>query len=144
MDNSIVSRFKQAWNAFRNPNPLPSMDNSISYSYRPDRKRLMRGNEKTIVNAIFTRIALDVSSIDVKHCRIDDSGRYLKDIDSGLNRCLTEEANIDQSGSSLMQDIVMSMLDDGVVAVVPTDTTDNPNYTDSYDILSLRTGKILE
>ena len=144
MDNSIVSRFKQAWNAFRNPNPLPSMDNSISYSYRPDRKRLMRGNEKTIVNAIFTRIALDVSSIDVKHCRTDDSGRYLKDIDSGLNRCLTEEANIDQSGSSLMQDIVMSMLDDGVVAVVPTDTTDNPNYTDSYDILSLRTGKILE
>ena len=145
MDKSIMSRFKNAWNAFKNPEPVyQPQDTTPSHSYRPDRSRLTRRNERTIINSIFTRIALDVASIDFKHCKLDENGRYTDTMDSGLNRCLMEEANLDQTGSSLIQDIVMSLLDEGSVAVVPVDVDVNPNNTDAYEILSLRTGKILE
>lgn len=114
------------------------------YSNRPDRPRFTRGNERSVVTAIFNRIALDVSSIDINHCRIDSNGRFIEKIDSTLNKCLNLEANIDQTGRAFTQDIVMSMLDEGCVAIVPVDTDIDPSQTESYKILSMRTGKILE
>ena len=142
----LGSRIKNAWNAFFNKDPTENYRYDIgqSYSYRPDRPRLTRGNERTIINSIYNRIAIDVSQIDIRHVRLDDNGRYLEDIDSGLNNCLTLEANIDQTSRALLQDVVMSMLDEGCVALIPIDTYLNPNKTSSYDILSMRTGKILE
>lgn len=144
----LIDRIKHGWNAFinnRDPtNDYRDRDLGMSYSYRPDRVRFTRGNEKTIVTAIYNRIALDVSSIAIKHVRLDDQERYLETIESGLNNCLSIEANVDQTGRAFIQDIVMSMLDEGCVAVVPVDTNLNPNTTSSYDILSMRTGKILE
>lgn len=142
----IIDRAKRAWNVFVN-NRDPTYeyrDYGASYSYRPDRVRFSRGNERTIVTAIYNRIALDVSNIDILHCRLDEDGRYIETIDSKLNNCLNLEANIDQTGKALMQDIVMSMFDEGYVAVVPTETTADPKLTDSYDIYSMRTGKIKE
>lgn len=142
----IIDRAKRAWNVFVN-NRDPTYeyrDYGPSYSYRPDRVRFSRGNERTIVTAIYNRIALDVANVDIMHCRLDEDGRYLETIDSKLNRCLNLEANIDQTGKALMQDIVMSMFDEGYVAVVPTETTADPKLTDSYDIYSMRTGKIKE
>ena len=115
-----------------------------AYYYRPDRPRLTRGNERSIVTAVYNRIALDVSDIDIRHVRLDENGRYIEDIDSGLNNCLTVEANIDQTGKAFIQDVVMSMLDEGCVAIVPVDTTLNPKVTGSYDINSMRTGKIIQ
>ena len=115
-----------------------------AYYYRPDRPRLTRGNERSIVTAVYNRIALDVSDIDIRHVRLDENGRYIEDIDSGLNNCLTVEANIDQTGKAFIQDVVMSMLDEGCVAIVPVDTTLNPKVTGSYDINSMRTGKIVQ
>ena len=115
----------------------------MGYSYRPDRPRLTRGNERSIINSIFNKIALDVASIDIVHCKLDENNRYIETIDSGLNNCLTLEANIDQTGRAFIQDVVMSMLDEGSVAIVPVDTTINPKDTNSYDIVSMRTGKIL-
>lgn len=145
MELTIGSRFKKAWNIFTNRDPTyVYRDEGISYSYRPDRPRLTRGNERSIVTSIFNRISLDVSSIDFKHCRIDKNGRYISTIDSTLNDCLTVSANIDQTGRAFIQDAVMSMLDEGCVALVPIDTDDNLYETNSYDILSIRTGKILE
>lgn len=143
---TLGSRLKNAWNAFFNRSPTENYRYNIgeSYSYRPDRPRLTRGNERTIVTSIINRIALDVSSIDVKHVRLDENGRYLEDINSGLNDCLTLEANIDQTSRAFIQDAVMSMLDEGCVALVPVDTTIDPTKSNSYDILSMRTGKILE
>ena len=143
---TLGSRIKSAWNAFFNKDPTENYRHDIgqSYSYRPDRPRLTRGNERTIINSIYNRIAIDVSQIDIRHVRLDDNGRYLEDINSGLNNCLTLEANIDQTSKALLQDVVMSMLDEGCVALIPIDTSLNPNKTNSYDILSMRTGKILE
>lgn len=143
MKINIGSRLKHAYNAFMNRDPT-YMPTGSSYSIRPDRPRLSRGNERSIVTSVFNRIALDVASIDIKHCRLDENGRYVEDIDSGLNNCLDLEANLDQTGRAFIQDVVMSMLDEGCVAIVPVDTTLNPKITNSYDILSMRTGKILD
>ena len=141
----LRDRLQHAWNAFFNRDPTSNYrTNEILYSYRPDRPRLSRGNERSIVTAIYNRIALDVASIDIKHCKLDENGRYVKDMKSGLNECLTVEANMDQTARAFIQDVVISMLDEGVVAVVPVDTTLNPKTTGSYDITSMRTGKILE
>lgn len=140
------SRVKNGWNAFiMNKDPTRNgYGIGTSYSYRPDRPRFSRGNERSIITAIFNRIALDVSSIDIRHCELDDNGRFKTIRNSGLNDCLTLEANLDQTGRAFIQDVVMSMLDEGCVAIVPVDTTLNPYDTSSFDILSLRTGKILE
>lgn len=143
MEINIGSRLKHAYNAFMNRDPTYTPTGS-SYSIRPDRPRLSRRNERSIVTSVFNRIALDVASIDIKHCRLDENERYVEDIDSGLNNCLDLEANLDQTGRAFIQDVVMSMLDEGCVAIVPVDTTLNPKITNSYDILSMRTGKILD
>ena len=140
----IFDRLQHAWNAFMNKDPTYNYQGvGMGYSYRPDRPRLTRGNERSIINSIFNKIALDVASIDIVHCKLDEDNRYIETIDSGLNNCLTLEANIDQTGRAFIQDVVMSMLDEGSVAIVPVDTTINPKDTNSYDIVSMRTGKIL-
>lgn len=142
---SIWDRLQHGWNAFVNNGPITQYrDVGTSYSYRPDRPRLTRGNERSIVTSVYNRIALDGAAIDIIHARLDDNGRFIEEIDSGLNNCLTVEANIDQTGRALKQDIIMSMLDEGFIAIVPVDTTFNPNITGSYDILSMRVGKIVE
>ena len=144
MEFALGNRLKHAFNAFMNRDPTYYRNIGSGYSIRPDRPRLSRGNERSIVTSIFNRIAIDVASIDIKHCRLDNNGRFIEEIDSGLNNCLGLEANIDQTGRAFIQDIVMSMLDEGCVAIVPVDTTLNPKITNSYDILSMRTGKIIE
>ena len=141
----FIDRLQHGWNAFRNRDPTATyVDVGTGYSYRPDRIRLTRGNERSIVTSIYNRIALDVAAVDIKHCKLDDNNRYLSEISSGLNNCLSIEANIDQTARAFRQDIVMSLFDEGCVAIVPIDTTLNPENTGSYDILSMRTGKILE
>ena len=146
MAESFLSRLKHAWNAFfNNKDPTPKyQDIGASYYYRPDRQRFTGGNERTIVTSVYNRIALDAAAVEIKHVRLDKNGRYLETIDSGINRCLNEEANIDQTGRAFIQDVVMSMLDEGCVAIVPVDTTFNPNITNSYDVQSMRVGKILQ
>lgn len=145
MELTFGSRIKNAWNAFTNRDPTLYMkDYGSGYSYRPDRIRYARGNDRSIVSAVYNRIALDVAAVAIKHCRINEDGRYISDIKSYLNECLTLESNIDQTSRSFIQDIAASMLDEGCVAVVPVDTTVDPKYTDSYDIFSMRTAKILE
>ena len=146
MENSFGSRLKHAWNILvNNRDPTNNYkDIGSGFYYRPDRPRLTRGNERSIVTSVYNRIALDVSSVNIQHVRLDDNGRFISTIESGMNNCLTLEANIDQTGRAFIQDVVMSMLDEGCVAIVPIDTTLNPNVTNSYDILSMRTGKILE
>ena len=145
MEVSFGTRLKHAWNAFMSRPPTDGYrDYGIGYTYRPDRIRFTRGNERSITTSVYNRIALDVAAIDIKHCRLDKNGRYIEDIDSGLNKCLNLEANLDQTSRSFIQDVVMSMLDEGSVAIVPVDTTVDPKSTSSYDILSMRTGKILE
>lgn len=145
MDETFGSRLKHAWNAFLNRDPTSEFrDIGTSYSYRPDRPRFTRGNERSIVTSVYNRIALDVASITIQHVRLDDNNRFLSVIDSGLNTCLNLEANIDQTGRAFIQDVVMSMFDEGCVAIVPVDTTDDPEITGAYDIDSMRTGKILE
>lgn len=145
MEIAIGSRIKHAWNAFRdNATATRYRDVGVGYSYRPDRPRLTRGNERSIVTSVYNRIALDAASINIRHVRLDKNDRFLETIDSGLNNCLTLEANIDQTSRSFIQDVVMSMLDEGCVAIVPVDTTSNPEVTGSYDIQTMRTGKILE
>lgn len=144
MELNIRSRFKNAWNAFSNKNPTSNNEYGYAgYYSRPDRIRLSRGNERSIVTSVFNRIAIDVASIDIRHCQLDEDDRFQEYIDSGLDNCLKLDANIDQTGRSLIQDVVMSMFDEGCVAIVPTDTTMNPNDTNSYDILTLRVGKIV-
>lgn len=141
----FIDRLQHGWNAFLNKDPTINYQTTgPGYSYRPDRPRLTRGNERSIVTSVFNRIALDVAAVNIKHCKIDENGRYISDIKSGLNNCLNLEANIDQTARTFIQDIVMSMLDEGCVAVVPVDTTLNPKITSSYDILSMRTAKIIE
>lgn len=146
MELTFPSRLKHAWNAFTN-NRDPTLgyhDAGMSYYRRPDRPRLTRGNERSIITAAFNRIALDVCSISIKHCKLDEDDRYIETVDSKLNSCLNLEANVDQTGRAFIQDVVMSMLDEGCVAIVPVDTTLDPRITGSYDILSMRTGKIVE
>ena len=146
MDNTLGSRLKHAWNAFTN-NRDPTItyyDIGPGYSIRPDRPRLSRGNERTIITSILNRIALDAASIDLIHCKLDDSGRFVENVNSKLNSCLTLSANIDQTGRAFRHDIYMSLLDEGSVAIVPVETTMNPKITDSYDISSMRVGKIVE
>ena len=143
MEIQLLSRLKHGWNAFVN-NRDPTYSQGVSYSYRPDRPRFTRGNERSIVTSVYNRIALDVAAINIKHCRLDENDRLIEILESGLNNCLNLEANVDQTGRAFIQDCVMSMLDEGCVAIVPTDTTLDPRVTKSYDILSMRTGKILE
>lgn len=143
MEYGFGSRLKHAWNAFLNKDPTTSSPGSGSY-YRPDRPRFTRGNEKTIVTAVYNRIAIDVAAVSIRHVRLDENGRYTEDIASGLNECLTLNANLDQTGRALIQDAVMSMIDEGCVAIVPVDTTINPTVSGSFDISSLRTGKIVD
>lgn len=142
---SLISRAKKAWNVFlnRDPTKYNYADIGASYSYRPDRMRFTRGSERTIVNSIYNRIAMDAAAIDIKHVRLDEDGRYIETIDSSLNSCLSLEANIDQTGRAFIQDVVMSMLDEGAVAIVPVDTIGDP-YMESYSIETMRTGKIVQ
>lgn len=145
MELTFGTRLKHAWNAFTNRDPTYEYKSSvISSTYRPDRVRLSRGNERSIVTSVYNRIALDVASLEFKHCKLDENGRFVKVIKSDLNNCLTVEANIDQTHRAFIHDVVMSMLDEGCVAIVPVDTNINPKNTSSYDILSMRTGKIIE
>ena len=144
MEKTLGSRFKNAFNAFFSRDPTPVYNYGPSYSYRPDRPRLSRGNERSIITAVYNKIALDVASVDFHHCKVDDNGRYVEDMKSGLNECLTLQANIDQTYQSFIQDVVLSMFDEGVVAVVPVETTLNPDVSDGYDVLSLRTAKIIQ
>lgn len=145
MEQSFGSRLKHAWNVFRSRDPTAEFrDTGASYCNRPDRPRFTRGNERSITTSVLNRIALDASAIDILHVRLDKNGRFLEEINSGLNNCLTLSANTDQTGRAFKQDVVMSMLDEGCVAIVPTDTTMNPKVTDSYDIETMRVGKIIQ
>lgn len=145
MEQSFGSRLRHAWNVFRSRDPTSEFgDTGASYYNRPDRPRFTRGNERSITTSVLNRIALDASAIDILHVRLDKNGRFLEEINSGLNNCLTLSANTDQTGRAFKQDAVMSMLDEGCVAIVPTDTTMNPKVTDSYDIETMRVGKIIQ
>lgn len=145
MPNSNGSRFKNAWNAFFNKDPTPSYkDLGVSYSTRMDRPFLRPGNDRTIVTSIFNRIALDVAAVKIQHVKLDDNGRYIETVDSGLNECLNVEANIDQTGRAFIQDLVLSMLDEGCAAIVPVDTIRNPLKTEAYNIKTMRVGKIVQ
>lgn len=146
MAESLVTRIKRGWNAFMNKDPTVRTRADIGFGtgYRPDRMRFSRGNERSIVTAIYNRIAIDVSKIDIKHVRMDENERYEEDIKSDFNNCLTLEANIDQTGRAFIQDVVLSMFDEGCIAIVPVDTTDNPEITGSYDIETMRVGQIVE
>lgn len=148
MEITFGSRVKRAWNAFVNRDPTNIRDNYYNYgtgSYRrPDRPRLSRGNERSIITSVFNRIALDVASISIRHCKLDDNDRFKEVVDSSLNKCLTLEANVDQTSRAFFQDVVMSMFDEGCVAMVPVDTSTDPNVTGSYDVDTMRTGKIVE
>lgn len=143
MDFSFGSRLKHVWNAFMNRAPTP-----IYYyggdDYRPDRRRFHRGIDRSIVTAVYNRISMDAAAVQIRHVRLDSNGRFLEEIDSGLNNCLSIEANVDQSGRAFIQDAVMSMLDEGCVALVPIDTDNEPKITASYDILTMRVGKIVD
>ena len=144
MASSFGDRLKHAWNAFSNSedNRYKTRDVGPSYSLRPDRIRLNNSNERSIVSSIYTRIGIDVAGVDMRHVRLDENGRYLSNIDSGLNNCLTVEANIDQAARAFRQDVAMTLLDKGVMAIVPVETTLNPNNTGSYDITSMRVAEI--
>lgn len=146
MELEVSSRLKHAWNAFvNNRDPTASYrDIGPGYSYRPDRPRLTRGNERSIITSVYNRIALDVAANDIRHVKLDEDDRFSEVIDSGLNNCLALDANIDQTGRAFIQDAVMSMLDEGCVALVPIETTFNPQQTGSFDINTIRTGKILD
>lgn len=143
MELSVGSRFKNAWNAFRNREPTKVFqDIGYGYSYRPDRFRLTRGNERSIVTSVYNRIALDVAAIDIRHVQLDAEGQFCDVVQSGLNNCLSTEANLDQTGRAFIQDAVMSMIDEGCIAIVPVDTDDDPDDTTGYQILSMRVGRI--
>lgn len=141
----FADRLKHSWNAFFSRDPTYTyQDYGASYSIRPDRPRFTRGNERSIVTSVYNRIALDVSAINIQHVRLDDNGRFTSSIDSPLNNCLTLEANIDQTSRAFIQDVVISMFDEGCVAIVPIETSANPDETGSYDIYTMRTGQIVE
>lgn len=141
----LITRIQRGWNAFRNRDPTTDYrDYGESYYYRPDRPMFTRGNERSIATSVYNRIALDASSIVIQHVRLDENSRFSSVIDSGLNNCLNLDANLDQTGRAFLQDVVMSMLDEGCVALVPVITDVNPDDTSSYEILSMRTGRIIE
>ena len=144
MEMSFGSRLKHAWNAFTGNVQINYRDLGMSYSYRADRPRLTRGNERSIVTSVYNRIALDVAALNFQHIRLDENGRFLSVIEDGLNNCLTLEANIDQTARSFIQDVVICMFDEGSVAIVPVDTTTDPNVSGSYDIQTMRVGQILD
>lgn len=145
MPEAFSDRLKHAWNAFMNRDPpIEYKDLGYVSSYRPDRMRFTRGNERTIVTAIYNRIAVDCAAVTIEHVRLDENGRFIEQINSGLNNCLTLEANIDQTHRAFIQDVVQSMFDEGCVAIVPVETEVNIKKANSYDILQLRTGKIIE
>ncbi len=147
MEISFTSRMKHAWNAFFNKDPTGGYRNiGVGYSFRPDRMRFSRGNERSLATAVYNRIAMDAASVDMFHVRLDEDKRFLSAIDSGLNNCLTVEANLDQTGRAFLQDVTMSMMDEGCVAIVPTDTDDDPETgsAGSFDIDAMRVGQILE
>ena len=142
---TIMTRLKNSWNALRNRDPtMLYREPGMSYTYRPDRPRFSRGNERTIATSVFNKIAIDVAAVDIRHCRVDRNGRYVEDIDSDLNECLTLEANIDQTYRAFRQEAVMSLFDEGVIAIVPIETKGDPVLSTSFDIKSMRTGKIIE
>jgi len=144
MEMSFGSRLKHAWNTFLNKDPTGYYpDIGAGNYYRPDRPRLTRGNERSIVTSVYNRIAMDAAAISVQHVRLDENKRFLEIIESGLHNCLTMEANTDQTGRAFIQDAVMSMLDEGSVAIVPVDTSTDPEVSGSYDIHTMRTGKIV-
>lgn len=141
----VGDTLRHAWDVFNNKDPVYQYQNvGAGSSFRPDRPRFTRGNDRTIVTSIYNRISLDTASLDIYHVRLNDDNRFEDIIDSGLNECLNTEANIDQTGRAFIQDIVMSMLDEGCVAIVPVDTTVNPRVTGSYDIITMRTGKVVQ
>lgn len=146
MPDSLPSRIRKAWNVFlsREPTRATYQDIGMSYSYQPYRARLTVTTERSIITPVFNKIAMDVAAIDIKHVQLDKDGRYESDVDSGLNNCLQLEANMDQTSRAFIQDVVLSMLDEGAVAVVPVDTVNDPFDTTGFDILSLRTGEILD
>lgn len=144
MEMSFGSRLKHAWNAFNGNTAIEYRDIGASYSYRVDRPRLSRGNERSIVTSVYNRIALDVAALKIEHVKLDESKRFLSVIEDGLNNCLSLEANTDQTARAFFQDVVISMFDEGSVAIVPVDTTTDPNVSGSYDIKSMRVGQILE
>ena len=142
---TLLARVKNSWNAFRNRDPTMFYNEpGMSYTYRPDRPRFSRGNERTIATSVFNKIAMDVAAVDIRHCRVDGNGQYIEDIKSDFNECLTLEANIDQTHRAFRQEAVMSMFDEGVIAIVPIETKGDPILGTSFDIRSMRTGKIIE
>lgn len=146
-NESFRSRFKHAWNAFFNRAPTEEFDYrnlGNVYFTRPDRPRLSRGNERSIITSVINRIAIDCAAIDIIHCRLDENDRYLETINSGLNYCLTDRANIDETGRAFVQDIVVSLLDEGCIAILPVETIGDPNKTSSYEINTMRVGKVID
>ena len=147
---SVSERLSKAWNAFRNEEtsreqePYNYPTYGTAYSVRPDRVRFTGGNDRSIITSIYTRLAIDVSSVPIRHVRLDDNGRYVETINSGLNECLTLGANIDQTASFFRQDLVQTMFDKGAVAIVPVETSLDPNQTNGYDIKSLRVGEVVQ
>lgn len=146
MKENLGNRLKHAWNAFFNRDPTQYLNTNIGVGnyYRPDRPRFSKGNERSIATAVYNRIAMDSAAMSIQHVKLDENGRFIESIDSGLNKCLNLEANLDQTGRAFIQDAVMSMLDEGCVALVPTDTSFDPETTGSYSIDAIRTGKIIE
>lgn len=146
MDDSFGARLRHAWNVFLNRDPTADYYRSLgpSYTYRPDRLRISTRNERSIITSIYNRLALDVAAITIEHVKLDENKRFTEEINSGLNNCLTLEANKDQTARNFIQDVVLSMLDEGVVAVVPIDTTENPDITQAFDIKTMRTGQVLD
>lgn len=142
---TLMTRIKNSWNAFRNRDPTMFYNEpGMSYTYRPDRVRFSGGNERSIVTSVYNKIAMDVAAVDIHHCKTDANGRYIEDVNSDLNNCLTLEANVDQTYRAFRQDVVMSMFDEGAVAIVPIETKGDPILSESFDIRSMRTGKIVE
>lgn len=141
----VRTRFQNAWNAFLGRDPTKN-NNPFLYGsgQRPDRHKLSYVNERSIINNIYNRLSVDAAAVNIEHVKVDENGRYVEKMDSGLQNCLTVEANMDQTGRAFIQDVVMSMFDEGVVAMVPVDTKGNPLISTSYDILTLRTGEITE
>lgn len=145
MELPFRSRVKNAWNVFMNKDPSRRYaDYGPGYAQRPDRPRFTRGNERSIVTSVYNRIALDVAAVAIRHVRLDENGRYLEDMNSDLNNCLALEANVDQTARAFIQDVVISMLDEGCVAIVPIETDVDPDDNSSFKIFSMRTGQILQ
>lgn len=140
---SFIDRVRRAWNVFKNKDPTHRWSDGIGYSYRPDRMRYTRGNERSIITSVYNRLSVDTAKNPLLHVRLDEQGRYLETIKSGLNSCLTLSANIDQTGRAFVQDAVQSMLDEGCVALVPIDTDDEPKDSKNFKIYTIRTGKIV-